>query len=130
MKLNPGKCKEMLISFLQDTNFLLKPINLETKLYSKSQVINYWVFISSDDLKWNIHIDCIYIKACKRLYALRILVRVGVKKRSIVKVYVTMIRPILEYAIPVWQSIPDHLSQKIESIQKRALRIIFPEADS
>ena len=41
-----------------------------------------------------------------------------------------MIRPILEYAIPVWQSIPDHLSQKIESIQKRASRIIIPEADS
>jgi hypothetical protein len=44
---------------------------------------------------------------------IRILVCVGVKKRSIVKVYATMIRPILEYAIPVWQTIPDHLSQKI-----------------
>ena len=41
-----------------------------------------------------------------------------------------MIRPILEYAVPVWQSIPEHLCQKIESIQRRALRIIFPEAGS
>ena len=27
---------------------------------------------------------------------------------------------------PVWQNIPDFLSYKIESIQKRAMRIIFP----
>ena len=31
MKRNLGKCKEMLISFVQDPNFLLKPINLGNK---------------------------------------------------------------------------------------------------
>jgi hypothetical protein len=31
MTLNPGKCKEMLITFMQDPNFLLKPINLGNK---------------------------------------------------------------------------------------------------
>ena len=36
----------------------------------------------------------------------------------------------VKYAVPVWQSIPDYLSAKIESIQKRALKIIFPFADS
>ena len=32
--------------------------------------------------------------------------------------------------MPVWQSIPNYLSDKIESIQKRALRIVFPSADN
>ena len=36
------------------------------------------------------------------------------------------LRPVLEYAAPVWQNIPDFLSYRIESIQKRAMRIIFP----
>ena len=36
----------------------------------------------------------------------------------------------LEYAVPVWQAIPTLLSVKIESIQKRALRIIFRAAVS
>ena len=36
------------------------------------------------------------------------------------------LRYVLEYAAPVWQNIPDFLSYKIESIQKRAMRIIFP----
>ena len=38
----------------------------------------------------------------------------------------TIVRPVLEYAAPVWQNVPDFLSYKIESIQKRAMRIIFP----
>ena len=130
MKLNPAKCKEMLINFMQDPNFLLKPINLANRTVQQVSCFKLLGVYLSDDLKWNAHIDYIYTKACKRLYALRILVRVGVKKRSIIKVYVTMIRPILEYAVPVWQSIPEHLCQKIESIQRRALRIIFPEAGS
>ena len=44
--------------------------------------------------------------------------------------YTSSVRSVLEYAVPVWQSIPGYLSTKIESIQKRALKIIFPFADS
>ena len=36
------------------------------------------------------------------------------------------INVILEYAAPFWQNIPDFLSYKIECIQKRVMRIIFP----
>ncbi len=46
------------------------------------------------------------------------------------KVYFTIIRPILEYAVPVWQAIPEYLSHKIESVQRRALKIIKPGEES
>ena len=42
------------------------------------------------------------------------------------KVYTYNIRSVLEYALQVWQDIPAHLSDPTESIQRRALRIIFP----
>ena len=84
----------------------------------------------SDNLKWNNHVDYIYKKASKRLHSLRVLYRAGIGKTSILKVYLTIVRPILEYAVPVWQSIPEWLSDKIVSIQQRALNIIFPEADT
>jgi hypothetical protein len=42
------------------------------------------------------------------------------------KVYLAIIRPILEYALPVLQAIPEYLSYKIESVWKRALKIINP----
>ena len=46
------------------------------------------------------------------------------------KVYISSVRSVLEYALFVWQSIPGYLFDKIESIQKRALKIIFLCADS
>ena len=85
----------------------------------------------SEDLKWNKHVDYIYKKACKKIiYPLRVLRRVGVEQRNILKVYLTTIRPVLEYAVPICQAIPDNLSERIQSIQTRALRIIFPSIDN
>ena len=53
-----------------------------------------------------------------------------VEPENILKVYLPTIRPVLEYAIPIWQSIPDYLSDNVESKQRRALRIIYPDAES
>ena len=61
-------------------------------------------------------------KACKKLYSLRVLYRAGVSRASILKEYLTTIRPVLEDAVPVWQSVADYLADVIESVQKRALR--------
>ena len=65
-------------------------------------------------------------KGNRRLYSLRVRKQCGAPPASLAKVYTTIVRPVLEYAAPVWQNIPDFLSYKIESIQKRAMRIIFP----
>ena len=42
------------------------------------------------------------------------------------KVYTCNIRSVLEYAVEVWQDIPTYLSNAIEYIQRRALKIISP----
>ena len=44
------------------------------------------------------------------------------------KVYRCNVRSILESALQVWQNIPVYLSERIESMQKRALKIIFPDS--
>ena len=80
----------------------------------------------SNDLKWNHHVEAIVQKGNRRLYSLRVLKQCGAPPTSLAKVYTTIVRPVLEYAAPVWQNIPDFLSYKIESIQRRAVRIIFP----
>jgi hypothetical protein len=131
MKLNPGKCKEMFINFMQDHNILVNPIimgNKEIECVSNYKLLGVYL---NEDRNWNTHIDYISKKACKRLYSLRILRRAGVASLSILKVYLTIIRPVLaRYAVPVWQSIPGILSDKLETIQKRALKIIFPSAET
>ena len=126
MKLNPKKCKEMLINFMQNDNFTIRPIVLGNNTVECVTTYKLLGIIISNDLKWNEHIDYISKKASKRLYSLRILKKVGVNREGILKVYLTTIRPILEYGMQVWQDIPEFLSNKLESIQKRALRIIYP----
>ena len=42
-------------------------------------------------------------------------------------IYVSVIRPVLEYACPVWHTnLNRHLTECIETVQKRALKCIYP----
>ncbi|KAK2160819.1 hypothetical protein NP493_1626g00026 [Ridgeia piscesae] len=71
--------------------------------------------------------DNIVKKAGKRLYMLYQLKRAGITQKDLVSVYVSVVRPVLEYACPVWHTnLPQYLSDNIEVIQKRALKFIFP----
>ena len=81
----------------------------------------------TSDLKWSAHIDYICAEASKRLYALRTLRRSGVPSCDLCSVFCYFIRPILEYACPVWHSsLTLKLSDKIETIQRRAVKTILP----
>ena len=56
-------------------------------------------------------------QSCKKLSSLRVLGRAGVSRARILKVFLTKRRPVLEYAAPVWQSIPNYLADVMESVQ-------------
>ena len=81
--------------------------------------------IINEHLKWNCHVDYITSKASKKLYAVRLLRRDGVEEQDMLKVSRSSVGPILKYALQLWQDIPDYLSDRIESVQKRALNIIY-----
>ena len=66
------------------------------------------------------------MKANSRLYALRLLKRAGLSPTDLTSIYSSFIRSRIEYASPAWSALPISLSNLLESIQKRALRIIFP----
>ena len=74
MKLNPKKCKEMLINFIQNDSFTTRPMivlgNNTVECLSTYKLLG---IIISNDLKLNEHIDYILKKVSKRLYSLRIL---------------------------------------------------------
>ena len=130
MKLNPVKCKEMIINFMAYPNFSVRPICIGDSVVECVKSYKLLGVYIDNDLKWNSHIDYIVKKSSKKLYSLRLLKRSVVEPENILKVYLSTIRPVLEYAIPIWKSIPDYLSDRVESIQRRALRIIYPEAES
>ena len=81
----------------------------------------------SNDLRWNYHIEFIFKKASKRPFSLRLSRRAGVPSKLIrLKDYLTTVRSILEYGAQVWKDIPAFLSDKLESVQRRALSIKYP----
>ena len=83
--------------------------------------------VFNDDLTWNDHVIYIVKKSSKRLYLLRILKRARADTKTLITMYVTCVRPILEYCTHVWHyNIPEYLSKDIERIQLRAMKIIDP----
>ena len=56
MKLNPKKCKEMLINFMQNNNFALRPIVLDNNTVERVTTYKLLGIIISNDLKRNEHI--------------------------------------------------------------------------
>ena len=129
MRINPDKSKEMIICFSRGENVTdtLPKIIIDDKEVERVAYAKLLGVILSEDLTWNKHVDAIVMKASKRLHMLYQLKQAGISQHDMVIVYISIVRPVLEYACPVWHTnLPIYLSDSIEMIQKRALRSIFP----
>ena len=65
-------------------------------------------------------------KARKRVCMIYQLKCAGINKIDLVRIYVSVIRPVVEYVYPVWHTnLPKYLSDNIEILKKRCLKTIF-----
>jgi len=84
----------------------------------------------ASDLKWSHHVDAITSKVAARLHFLKQLKRSGAGWDDLLCFYGTVIRPVLEYACPVWHTSLTAVQMKaLESLQRRALCIIYEDGD-
>ena len=126
MRLNPSKCKIMRMCFFREQP-VLPVFTIDGKPLDSVFSHKVLGLTLQSDFRWNAHVDSIVPKAAKRLYILRILRCSNVSTTDLVAVYITLIRPLLEYGCIVWHfSLPLCLSDRLESIPKKALRIILP----
>ena len=79
--------------------------------------------IISDDCKWNSHIESIINKVTKYIATLRKL-KLILNKNTLEKMYLTYIRPLLEYACEVWDNCGSTNSSLLEKINLEAARIV------
>jgi hypothetical protein len=77
----------------------------------------------SNDAIWQKHIDLITKTAFTRVYILRKF-RFILERKTLEKIYLTFIRPILEYAGVVWDNNTFFLINKLENVQIEAARIV------
>jgi len=80
------------------------------------------------DLSWHAHVTYKLQKVNKRIFCIYNLARAGICESDITQVYISIIRSVLEYACPVWHpGLSKAWANKIGRVQKRCLRIIYPE---
>ena len=125
--LSETKCKNFRIGFSNTTSdfdpIVLNGKPLEIITSAKLLGLNL-----TSDLKWNTHTSELIRKASPRQYFLRQLKRCQVAPKELTVFYTTYIRPILEYACPVFhRPLPEYLSDDLERIQRRALKIIHSD---
>jgi len=129
MKLNGKKPKDMIIDFRKESRDF-PVLHLDGEVIKREKTVKLLGVHIADNLKWNSHIKEITKKASMRLHFLRLLKRANVPGNDLVAIYLAIIRSVLEYACPVWHTqLPDYLHKALESIQRRALRIICPSLD-
>ena len=126
MQLNVDKTKEMHIYFgKKPTTF--SPVTFDDRQIDCVTSCKLLGVVINNKLTWDDHINYIIKKASKRLYFLRLLKRAAVNPSDIIKVFVSTVRSTLEYAAEVWQpGTAQTLKDKLEHIQKRALKIVYP----
>ena len=74
----------------------------------------------SENLTWNCHVEKIITKGNKWMFFIIQLKRASIPVDDIVTFYCTCFRPVFHHGLP------KYLSDDIEGVQKRALKIISP----
>ena len=87
------------------------------------QTLNYWVYMYRT-ISSGIHVSSIVSKACKRIHYLRVCRTAHLHRDIGLTTYITKIRPVSEYASPVWEGLPIYLEEDLQRVQTRCLNVI------
>ena len=119
MKLNVNKCK--LLSITRSSHPPKPMYIIDTRLLEVVDQYKYLGVVISRDLAWKHHINSVVAKANRMNGFIRRLVKCRDPSTS-VKLYRALVRPVVEYAAPVWY--PSTLAQQlcVEGIQRRFTR--------
>ena len=79
--------------------------------------------ILSNNCSWTEHINSICDKAWARLNLMRTL-KFRVSRRSLEKMYISYVRPLIEYSDSVWDNCSTESKNQLESIHIEAARVI------
>ncbi len=125
MVVNLNKTKEMIMGPPSKISNL-PPLEVPTGRIERANTVKLLGVHLDANFFWKSHVEAIVSKATQRLYFLKQLKRAGVPHRQLLYFYTTAIRPVLEYAAPVWHHLLTKTqTDEIEAIQRRSVRIIY-----
>ena len=127
MNVNFKKTKEMIVGTVRGFYPLLEVAGNVIERVCTFKLLGVTL---DNKLTWDSHINNVCAKASTRIYFLKQLKRSGMSCEDLLHFYITIIRPVLEYACPAWHTLLTvEQTKRLESIQKRVLYIIYGKVD-
>ena len=118
---NPDKTKSLHVSLKPNTNHpSLYFDNHELKIVDTHKHLG---ITFNRTLSWGDHIDSLCTKSNMKLFTMAKLKHI-LDRKTLKTMYISFVRPTLEYGNIIWQNCNDNESERLECIQKRAARII------
>ena len=125
MIINESKCNVINFNFSKN-NKIPQGLTLNGNLIRICDKITLLGVIISEDLKWSDNTKNICKKVNRKFFLLSKLKQFGLTKEELLTAWNVMLRPITEYAAPLWHSgITAAESNKLENLQKRAIVLYF-----
>ena len=119
MVINANKCHAITFNF-SEKNILPLNLNLNGNIIQNCDKIQLLGIIITHDLKWSENTEHIYNKVNRKIYILGKLKKFGLKIEELLIVWKTILRPLIEYATPLWHSgLTEVDTQKLEFLQKK-----------
>ena len=129
LKFNPAKCKAMLLSRRRSKKSVLSPLVLNGTPIETVDCIRYLGISIASDLSWTQHIQTIASKARRLVGLLFRQFYHYADMSTLKKLYVSLIRPHLEYACPIWDPFTAKDRDLLESVQRFASRVCLKTWD-
>jgi len=121
LKLNPTKT-EIIIFNINGIECNLT-FNFDQTTIDPVHTHTHLGIVFSSDCKWTKHIEKLIGSASKQLNVLRKL-KYRLNRNYLEEIYLTFIRPVLEYASEVWDNCGQINSDRLEKVQLEAVRIV------
>ena len=123
LTLNSKKCKFMIVSRRRGRSIPTHTLNLHGESMERVYKYKYLGVVLTDDLTWSEHINQITNKARKAVgFIYRQFYNMS-SKSSLLQLCISLIRPHLECASQVWDPFLVKDIQRLESVQKFALKM-------
>ena len=125
MVINEDKCNIITFNF-SSNNTEPKNLLLNGNLLKSVNKITLLGIVITDDLRWKENTANICQKVNRKFFLLWKLKQFGLKQKELLTAWKVLLRPIAEYAAPLWHSgLSNCDSKKLERLQKRAVGLIL-----
>ncbi|XP_060607755.1 uncharacterized protein LOC132759899 [Ruditapes philippinarum] len=122
VKFNPSKSETMLIT-RKTSKLFHPPLSMQNQTISSVTSHKHLGLHFSDDGSWHIHINHVKERAWKRIHIMRKF-KFQLDRKSLEIIYLSYIRPILEYADVVYTNCTQYEKDELDKIQHEASRIV------